>query len=147
MGVRGLPRTWRHMNGYGSHTYVWINAAREKFWVKYHFHTEQGMAFFSNDEASAMSGADADFHRRDLFQAIARGEHPRSVLSVTSDIADATFLDRDELRHLGAAQFGRQTTEHHSELLGKACPNGRVACRIYNHRFKFTESIAGSGPC
>ena len=52
MGERGLPRTWRHMNGYGSHTYMWINAAGEKFWVKYHFHTHQGMAFFSNAEAA-----------------------------------------------------------------------------------------------
>jgi len=82
MGVRGLPRTWRQMNGYGSHTYMWINAAGEKFWVKYHFHTRQGMAFFSNAEAAAMSGADADFHRRDLFDAIARGDHPVWDLSV-----------------------------------------------------------------
>ena len=42
MGERGLPRTWRHMNGYGSHTYMWVNAAGEKFWVKYHFHTRPG---------------------------------------------------------------------------------------------------------
>ena len=42
MGERGLPRTWRHMNGYGSHTYMWVNAAGEKFWVKYHFHTQPG---------------------------------------------------------------------------------------------------------
>ena len=82
MGQRGLPRTWRHMNGYGSHTFMWINAAGEKFWVKYHFHTQQGMAFFTNDEAAAMSGADADFHRRDLFEAIARGDHPSWTLSV-----------------------------------------------------------------
>jgi len=82
MGVRGLPRTWRNMNGYGSHTYMWVSAAGEKFWVKYHFHTNQGMAFFSNEEASAMSGADADFHRRDLFEAIKRGEHPSWRLSV-----------------------------------------------------------------
>ncbi len=82
MGERGLPRTWRHMNGYGSHTYMWINAKGEKFWVKYHFHTNQGMQFFSNAEAAAMSGQDADFHRRDLFQAIARGEHPSWELSV-----------------------------------------------------------------
>lgn len=82
MGERGLPRTWRHMNGYGSHTYMWVNAAGEKFWVKYHFHTQQGMAFFSNDEAAAMAGSDADFHRRDLFDAIARGEHPKWIMSV-----------------------------------------------------------------
>lgn len=82
MGDRGLPRTWRHMNGYGSHTYMWINASGEKFWVKYHFHTQQGMEFFTNAEAATMSGQDADFHRRDLFDAIARGEHPSWILSV-----------------------------------------------------------------
>jgi catalase len=82
MGERGLPRTWRNMNGYGSHTYMWINAGGEKFWVKYHFHTNQGMQFFSNAEAADMAGSDADFHRRDLFEAIARGEHPSWSLSV-----------------------------------------------------------------
>jgi catalase len=82
MGERGLPRTWRHMNGYGSHTYMWINAAGERFWIKYHFHSNQGMASFSNAEAAAVAGQDADFHRRDLFEAIARGEHPSWTLSV-----------------------------------------------------------------
>ncbi|HRO16172.1 MAG TPA: catalase, partial [Paracoccus sp. (in: a-proteobacteria)] len=82
MGVRGLPRTWRNMNGYGSHTYMWVNASGERFWVKYHFHTRQGMKFLSNEEASAMSGKDADFHRRDLFDAIGRGEFPSWDLSV-----------------------------------------------------------------
>ena len=82
MGVRGLPRTWRHMNGYGSHTYMWVNEKGEKFWVKYHFHTQQGMEHFTNAEAAKMSGEDADFHRRDLFEAIERGEHPKWTLSV-----------------------------------------------------------------
>jgi catalase len=82
MGPRGLPRTWRHMNGYGSHTFMWVNARGEKFWVKYHFHTDQGMQFFSNDEARTMAGTDADFHRSDLFDAIARGEYPSWTLSV-----------------------------------------------------------------
>jgi catalase len=82
MGPRGLPRTWRHMNGYGSHTYMWINASGEKFWVKYHFHTQQGMEFFDNAGAAEMAGLDAEFHRRDLFEAIARGDHPRWKLSV-----------------------------------------------------------------
>ena len=82
MGERGLPRNWRQMNGYGSHTYLWVNAAGAKFWVKYHFHTQQGMAFFTNAEAATMAGQDADYHRRDLFEAIARGEHPNWTLSV-----------------------------------------------------------------
>ena len=70
MGDRGIPRTWRHMNGYGSHTYMWVNAAGEKFWVKYHFHTDQGVEGLTDDEAAAIAGEDADFHRRDLFEAI-----------------------------------------------------------------------------
>ncbi len=82
MGDRGLPRTWRHMNGYGSHTYMWVNGAGERFWVKYHFHTNQGMQSLTNAEAKDLAGSDADYHRRDLFDAIARGEHPSWTLSV-----------------------------------------------------------------
>ena len=76
MGDRGLPRTWRNMNGYGSHTFMWISAAGKKSWVKYHFHTEQGVEHLSNEEAMQLAGSDADYHRRDLFDAIARGDHP-----------------------------------------------------------------------
>jgi len=82
MGPRGLPRTWRHMNGYGSHTFMWVNSGGERFWVKYHFHTRQGMQFFSNAEAQQMAGLDADYHRRDLFEAIERKQFPQWVLSV-----------------------------------------------------------------
>src|SRR3546814_18782634 len=70
------------MNGYGSHTYMWINAAGEKSWVKYLFHTNPGMAFFTNAEAAAMAGSDADFHRRALFDPTARRGHPIWPLSV-----------------------------------------------------------------
>ncbi|WP_447790852.1 catalase [Pseudomonas farris] len=82
MGDRGLPQTWRHMNGYGSHTYMWINTSNDKFWVKYHFHTNQGLAYFTNTEAATIAGQDADFHRRDLFDAIVRGEHPSWTLFI-----------------------------------------------------------------
>ncbi len=82
MGDRGLPRTWRHMNGYGSHTYMWVNAAGERFWVKYHFKSSLGWESFTNDEAASMAGTDADFHRRDLFEAIAGGDHPTWTLFV-----------------------------------------------------------------
>jgi catalase len=95
MGRRGLPRTWRNMNGYGSHTFMWVNGGGEKFWVKYHFHTDQGMEFFSSDEAAAVAGTDADFHRRDLFDAIARGDHPSWTVKVQvmpyEDAADYRF--------------------------------------------------------
>ncbi|AEG44091.1 catalase [Isoptericola variabilis] len=76
MGDRGLPRSWREVNGYGSHTYQWINAAGERFWVKYHFISRQGVHTITNEDAEKLAGADADFYRRDLYEAIERGEHP-----------------------------------------------------------------------
>ncbi len=82
MGDRGLPRTWRHMNGHGSHTYMWVDARGERSWVKYHFISDQGWETFTNREAAEMAGHDADFHRRDLFEAVARGEHPTWTLRV-----------------------------------------------------------------
>ncbi len=82
MGDRGLPKSWRTMNGYGSHTYMWVNAAGEKFWVKYHFISQLGVENFTADDAEAMAGADADHHRRDLNEAIARGEFPQWDLYV-----------------------------------------------------------------
>ena len=82
MGDRGLPKTWRNMNGYSSHTYMWINEAGERFWVKYHFHTQQGVENVESAEATRIAGEDADFHRRDLFEAIERGDFPRWKLSV-----------------------------------------------------------------
>jgi len=76
MSDRGIPRTYRNMNGYSSHTYSWINAAGERFWVKYHFKTVQGIENFTLDEAAAVAGEDLDFHRRDLWEAIASGDAP-----------------------------------------------------------------------
>ncbi|WP_069299524.1 catalase [Neptunicoccus sediminis] len=82
MGDRGIPRTWREMNGYSSHTYSLVNADGEKFWVKFHFHTDQGdgNAYFSQDEADKMAGKDGDYHRRDLFNHIADGDFPSWTL-------------------------------------------------------------------
>ncbi|MDO5662191.1 MAG: catalase [Brachybacterium sp.] len=82
MGDRGLPKTWRNMNGYSSHTYMWVNEAGERFWVQYHFHTDQGMESLTNEEAQELAGSDGDYHRRDLFEAIKRGDYPSWTLSV-----------------------------------------------------------------
>lgn len=80
MGDRGIPKTWRHMNGYSSHTYMWVNAQGEKFWVKYHFKTDQGIECLTQDEADMLAGKDGDYHTRDLFNAIQRGDHPSWTL-------------------------------------------------------------------
>jgi catalase len=76
MSDRGTPRTWRHMNLYSSSTYMWENAAGKKFWVKYHFKAEQGVQNFTDAEARAMFTKDLDYHRRDLWDAIARKDYP-----------------------------------------------------------------------
>jgi catalase len=82
MGDRGIPRTWRHMNGYSSHTYSWVNGAGEIYWVKYHFISDQGIEFLTQAEADKLAGQDADYHQRDLYQAIKRGEYPSWTLKV-----------------------------------------------------------------
>jgi catalase len=76
MGDRGIPRSWRHMNGYSSHTYMWVNRDAERYWVKYHFKTDQGIEFLSPADADRIAGEDADYHQRDLYEAIDRGEFP-----------------------------------------------------------------------
>jgi catalase len=76
MSDRGTPRTYRNMNGYSSHTFSWINAGGERFWVKYHFKTVQGIENFTDAEAAATSAEDPDFHRRDLRESIAAGNAP-----------------------------------------------------------------------
>jgi catalase len=64
------------MNGYSSHTYSWMNADGERFWVKYHLKTVQGTENLTDAEAKALAGEDPDVHRRDLWEAIARNEAP-----------------------------------------------------------------------
>jgi catalase len=82
MGDRGIPRSWRHMNGYSSHTYLWDNAAGERFWVKYHFITDQGSEFLTQAEGDELASRDGDYHQRDLFEAIKRGDYPSWTLKV-----------------------------------------------------------------
>jgi len=74
---RGLPQGYRHVNGYGSHTYSLLNAAGERFWVKFHFKTRQGIRTWTNREAEQVVAKDRESSQRDLFEAIGRGEFPR----------------------------------------------------------------------
>ncbi len=95
MSDRGTPRSWRHMNGYGSHTFLWENAGGDKFWVKYHFRTVQGIESFTDDEAKSMVAEEPDFHIRDLHDAIAGGDAPEWRLEMQimpfADAADYRF--------------------------------------------------------
>jgi catalase len=79
---RGLPTDVRHINGYGSHTFSFINAANERFWVKFHFKTMQGHKHWTNAEASEVVGKTRESTQEDLFYAIERGEFPRWKMQV-----------------------------------------------------------------
>jgi len=67
---RGTPKGFRHMNGYGSHTFSLINANNELFYVKYHFKTKQGIDNFTGEEADHMKSVDLDYSQRDLYGSI-----------------------------------------------------------------------------
>src|SRR5665213_1658898 len=82
MSDRGLPTSVRHINGYGSHTYSLINAANERFWVKFHFKTQQGHRHWTNAEAAAVVGRTRESTQEDLFGAIEHGEFPRWTLQM-----------------------------------------------------------------
>ncbi|HUV06266.1 MAG TPA: catalase, partial [Spirochaetia bacterium] len=74
---RGIPEGLPYMNGYGSHTYSFINSRNERFWVKFHFKTMQGIKCMFQEEADKLAGSDPDFHTRQLFEMIKRGEYPK----------------------------------------------------------------------
>ncbi len=82
MGDRGLPKTFRNMDGFGSHTYQWINKEGQRFWIKYHFKTDQGIDYLTQEEADRLAGENADVHREDLHRAIAEGDFPSWTLYV-----------------------------------------------------------------
>ncbi|MGJ0313924.1 catalase [Aliarcobacter cryaerophilus] len=77
MSDRGLPKSYRNVNGYGSHTYSLINSKNERFWVKFHFKTLQGIETLTNKEAEAIVGKDRESNQRDLFENIEKGNFPK----------------------------------------------------------------------
>lgn len=77
MSDRGIPKSYRHVNGYGSHTYSLINASGEKFWVKFHFKTLQGIETITNAQAEAIVAKDRESNQRDLFENIQAGNFPK----------------------------------------------------------------------
>lgn len=79
---RGIPLGIPYMHGFGSHTYSFINADNERFWVKFHFKTQQGIKNMTPEEADRLAGQDPDYHTRHLFDAIARGAYPKWTLKV-----------------------------------------------------------------
>lgn len=77
MSDRGISRSYRHMHGFGSHTFSMINAENERVWVKFHLVCQQGIENLTDAEAEAIVAKDRESHQRDLYEAIERGEYPR----------------------------------------------------------------------
>ena len=77
MSDRGIPLSYRHMHGFGSHTFSMINSKNERVWVKFHFVTRQGIRNLSDAEAETIVAKDRESHQRDLYESIERGDFPR----------------------------------------------------------------------
>jgi catalase len=82
MSDRGIPLSYRHMHGFGSHTYSFINAAGVRHWVKFHWVCQQGIETLTDEEAAEMVGRDRESHQRDLYESIENGAFPRWKLCV-----------------------------------------------------------------
>jgi len=82
MSDRGIPYSYRHMDGFGSHTFSFINAKNERYWVKFHFKTQQGIKNLTDQEAEVIIAKDRESHQRDLFESIGKKDFPRWKMSI-----------------------------------------------------------------
>lgn len=82
MSDRGIPASYRHMHGFGSHTFSFINVENERYWVKFHFRCEQGIKNLTDAEAEALIGKDRESHQADLYNSIESGDFPKWTLLV-----------------------------------------------------------------
>jgi catalase len=82
MSDRGIPSSYRHMHGFGSHTFSFINADNQRHWVKFHFKTQQGIKNLSDEQATELVGRDRESHQRDLYESIEKGDFPRWTMYI-----------------------------------------------------------------
>ncbi len=118
------------MNGYGSHTYSFVNASGERFWVKFHFKTRQGHRHWTNAEAAAVVARTRESTQEDLFYAIERGEHPRWMLFIQAmsehdaekvsynpfDLTKVWFQARFPLINVGLLELNRNPANYFAEI-------------------------------
>jgi len=146
MTDRGTPQSWRHMNGYGSHTFMWVNASADRYWIKYHFKTDQGVENFTDAEAKALVAEDPDHHLRDLRRAIERGDDPSWTLKMqimpVADAADYRFNPFDLTKVWPHADYppidiGRLTLDRNPE---------NYFAQIEQAAFEPANFVPGIGP-
>lgn len=100
MSDRGIPKSYRHMNGYGSHAYSFINKNNERFYVKFHFKTQQGIKNLTDQEASNIIASNRESHQEDLLKAIEEGNYPKWTLYIqimTEDEAQNYYINPFDL--------------------------------------------------
>ena len=103
MSDRTIPRSFRFMEGFGVHTFKFVNAEGKHHFVKFHWKPKQGMQSVVWDEAVKINGADPDFHRRDLWDAISMGDYPEWELGV--QVFDDDFADKFDFDILDATKL------------------------------------------
>ncbi|GLT17535.1 catalase [Vibrio zhanjiangensis] len=140
MSDRGIPASYRHMHGFGSHTFSFINANQERYWVKFHFKTQQGIKNLTDQEAAEIIGHDRESHQRDLYDAIEKKEFPRWKMYVQImpelEANDVSFNPFDltkiwsqkdyPLIPVGELELNRNPENYHAEVEQVALNPGAV---------------------
>ena len=140
MGDRGAPMGWRHMNGYGSHTFSFYNAQGERTWVKFHFKSDQGNRFFTEEQWQQLEGKEPSWAQKDLFMAIEDGDFPSwtmHIQTMTDEQASAFQWDpfdltkvwpHDEfpLRRIGSLELNRNPDNYFAHVEQAAFSPGNV---------------------
>ncbi len=135
---RGQPQSYRHINGYGSHSYSFINAGNERFWVKFHFKTRQGIK--NNADTAAIIGNDRESHQRDLYESIEKGDFPQwdvKVQIMPEEEAEKTPYNPFDLTKIwphgdyplidvGVLELNRMPENYHAEVEQAAFSPGNV---------------------
>ena len=130
MSDRGIPATYRHMHGFGSHTFSFISAGNERFWVKFHLKSQQGIKNLTDAEAEALIGKDRESHQRDLYESIEKGDHPKWTLYVQimpeQDASKVPYNPFDlskvwphkdyPLIEVGVLELNRNPNNYHAEV-------------------------------
>src|SRR5262245_18224808 len=130
MSDRGIPKSYRHMHGFGSHTFSLINAKNERVWVKFHFRSQQGIDNLTDAEAATLIGKDRESHLRDLYESIEAGDFPRWTLFIqvmTEEMARSpkhnpfdltkTWPKKDyPLIEVGVLELNRNPENHFAEV-------------------------------
>lgn len=140
MSERGNPTTYRHMHGFGSHTFSFINDDNERYWVKFHFKSQQGIKNLTDSEAVKLVGTDRESHQRDLFEAIENGDYPRWDFKVQimpeDEAAQYRFHPFDltkiwshkdyPLIDVGVLELNRNPENYHAEVEQAAFNPGNI---------------------